>query len=150
MGSFGVMTALAAPAFQSASAAGAKVDANTVDETKAAANRKRRVVIMVRPGERRGSGEQIAKHSSFNVGQAAVDAVVADGKAFVVDAQQVEHGGVDVVAGRRTVAVGRFVAPFVAGANGRAAADAAAREPVREHERVVIAPVPTLGTGHAA
>ena len=32
-----------------------------------------------------------------HVGQSAVDAVVADGELFVVDAEQVQHRGVDVV-----------------------------------------------------
>src|SRR3977135_4220797 len=61
---------------------------------------------------------------AVDVGEAAVDAVVAEGEFFVVDAQEVEDGGVDVVA------VGGFygfVGPFVAFAGSDAALDAAAR-----------------------
>ena len=52
----------------------------------------------------------------MHIRQAAVDAVVAEGEALVVDAEQVQHGGVDVVAvsGVLCGAVG----PGVAGAIG--------------------------------
>src|SRR5277367_1516368 len=104
------MMALAAPAFHSASAAGAGLEARTVNQTQATMNRTRRAVIRIL------SGEHVADDSSFDVGESAVDAVVADREPFVVDAQQVQHGGVDVVASGRLVAVGRLVAPFVTGA----------------------------------
>lgn len=48
---------------------------------------------------------------SVNVCQAAVDTVLVVDQSFMVDAQQVQHGGVEVVAIR--VAFGRFVSPLV-------------------------------------
>src|SRR5262249_1890387 len=67
-------------------------------------------------GSFRLSGSQnVMDDVSADVGQAAGDAVVADGESLVIDAQQVQHRGMDVVAGRGAGAVGRFVTPFVAG-----------------------------------
>ncbi len=48
-----------------------------------------------------------------HVRQPPVDAVVWDGEALVVDAQKMEHGGVDVVDLRGVVAVDRFVTPLI-------------------------------------
>jgi len=60
-----------------------------------------------RPGGGRGGNnyfrprddlaQQPVEDVTVNVGQAAVDAVVADRQLRVVDAEEVEHGGVDVV-----------------------------------------------------
>ena len=49
---------------------------------------------------------------AMDISEAAVDAVLADGEAFVVDAHEVENGGVEVVAVSR--ALEGLVAPFVA------------------------------------
>lgn len=70
-------------------------------------------------------------------GAGEVDAVMADGEAGVIDAEEVEDGGVDVVAIDRVIE--GLVAPLVALAEGDAAADAAASEPVGEGEGVVVA-----------
>jgi len=86
----------------------------------------------------------------MHIGQPAVDAVVADGQAFVVDAQEVHDGGVDVIDLRRVQAVLRFVAPLVGLADGGAAFDAAACEPVGEDIRIVIAADAALRRRHAA
>ena len=80
-----------------------------------------------------------------DVGETAVDGVVADGELFVIDAELMEDGGVDVVDLRRVAAVGGFVAPLVAFAVGDAAFDAAAGEPVGEDVRVVVASFTALG-----
>ena len=84
----------------------------------------------------------------MDVGEAPVDAVVPPGEPRVVEAQQVEHRGVDVVDRRGVVAVERLVAPLVAGTVGDAAADAAAAQPGGEHERVVVAPPAPLRARH--
>src|SRR5262249_4074548 len=65
-----------------------------------------------------------------------------------VDAEQVEDGGVDVVAiaGVR----GGLVRPLIALAVGDAALDAAAGEPGGEGEGVVVAALAALAAGHAA
>ena len=63
----------------------------------------------------------------MHVGQPAVDAVVAEGQLLVVDAEQVQHRGVHVVAVGRVL--GGLVRPLVARAVGDAALDAAAGEP---------------------
>ena len=87
---------------------------------------------------------------TVHVGEAAVDAVFAEGESFMVEAELVEDGGVDVVDLGRVFAVGGFVAPLVAFAVRDSAFDSAAREPVGEDVRVVIAAFAALGRGHAA
>ncbi len=63
----------------------------------------------------------------MDVGEAAVDAVLAVGQAFVVDAQKMQHGGVEVVA------VGfsffRLVSPVVALSVGDSRLDAGSGQP---------------------
>ncbi len=74
---------------------------------------------------------------AMHVCEAAVDAVVADGELRVVDAQQVQDCGVDVVDLSGVFAVERFIAPLIGEAVSRASLDAPAAEPVGEDERVV-------------
>ncbi len=50
---------------------------------------------------------------AVDIGEPAVDTVVPDGEFGVVDAQEVQHRGVDVVDFGRVFAVGRFVAELV-------------------------------------
>ena len=94
--------------------------------------------------------DNFVDHMPMHVGEAAVDAVVADGELRVVDAQQVQDGGVDVVDLGGVFAVERFVAPLVGEAVSRASFDAAAAEPVGEDEGVVVAAFGTLGRRHSA
>ncbi len=54
----------------------------------------------------------------MHIGQPAVDAVVADGELGVVDSQEVQDGGVDIVDLGRVLAAERLVAKLVAGAVG--------------------------------
>ena len=63
------------------------------------------------------------EHVAVHVGQAAVDAVVAHEEAGVVDAEEVEESGVDVVHLRHFLPVEGFVAPGVAFAGDDAALD---------------------------
>ena len=59
----------------------------------------------------------------MDVGEATVDAVVAVGEPLVIDAEEMEHGGVDVVAIDRLF--DGFVGPFVGGTVADAAFEAA-------------------------
>ena len=68
----------------------------------------------------------------------------------MIEAEEVQDGGVDIVALGEVRAVSGLVAPFVARAMGDAALDAPAGEPVGEDEGVVVAPFAALGAGHAA
>ena len=58
---------------------------------------------------------------AVDVREAAVGAVVAEHEAFVVDAEEVEHGGVEIV-GRDDIVRG-FPGPLVARAVGDAGSD---------------------------
>src|SRR5580658_5864331 len=62
------------------------------------------------------SRDEFRDDMAMHVGQAAVDAVVAERQPRVVEAEQVQNGGVDVVDLGVILAVGRLIAPFVAGA----------------------------------
>ncbi len=84
----------------------------------------------------------------MHVGQAAIDPVVANGEPLVIDSQQVQHGGVNVVNLGGMIAVERFVAPFVGGAVTHARLHPSAAKPVGEYVRVVIATFATLGRWH--
>ena len=96
------------------------------------------------------SRDQLPDHMAMHIRQAAVDAVVADGELFMINAEQVHQRGVDVVAGRRVGAVERLVAPLVAFACNDSALDATAAEPVGEDIGVMVATFATLRAGHAA
>jgi len=62
--------------------------------------------------------QDILDHVPMHIGQPAVDAVVADGELGVVDSQEVQDGGVDIVDLGRVLAAERLVAKLVAGAVG--------------------------------
>src|SRR5438132_1359293 len=72
----------------------------------------------------------LANHVPVHIRQPPVDAVMAERQARVVDAKQVQNGGMDIVHLREVAAVGGLVAPLVARAEADAALDAAAGEPV--------------------
>src|SRR5688572_8357315 len=86
----------------------------------------------------------------MHVGQAAVDAVGAERESLMVDSQQMQDGGVDVVYLRGIFTVERLVAPLIAWAVRDAALDAAAGEPICEHKWIVIPAEAALRRGHAA
>src|SRR5260221_12246071 len=83
--------------------------------------------------------QNVLDHLPAHIGQAEVAAAVAVGEAFVVEAHQVEDGGVQVVG------VGAFflgtVAELVGGAVSHAAAETAAGDPERKAPVIVIAAV---------
>src|SRR5262249_52589720 len=84
----------------------------------------------------------------MNIGQAPVDAVVPERELFVVDAEKVEQGGMDVVAISRGFR--GLVGPLVAFTVGDAAFDAAASQPRGERCRVVVAAFASLAARHPA
>ena len=60
----------------------------------------------------KGLGQYFLDDAAVDVGEAAVDAPVAEGELFVVNSQQVKDGGVEVVVGG-DVTLG-FPGPFIA------------------------------------
>src|SRR5262245_13429684 len=103
---------------------------------------------MVTDESNRRSRQDSLDDVAVDVRQAAVDAVVTERQLLMVYAEQVQHGRVDVIAvsgSRRS-----SERPFVAFTERNAALDAAAGEPGRERERVVVAaPIP-LAARHSA
>src|SRR5436190_23395003 len=84
----------------------------------------------------------------MNVGEAHVAAAEADGQARVIDAEQMEQRGVQVM--DFSFAVDGFVAEFVCLAVGESGADAAAGEPKSKSIGIMITAVRTLGERRAA
>ena len=76
---------------------------------------------------------------SVNVGEAEIATGVAMGEVLVIEAEQVEDGGVDVVDGDRILF--GLEAEFVGRSVNGPAADAAARHPDAESVGVVVATV---------
>src|SRR5262245_25571038 len=78
-------------------------------------------------------------HVAADVGQAEVAALVADGQFLVVDAQQAQHGRVQVV--DLDDVLDGVVAQLVGGAVGGPGLDAAAGQPHRKALHVMVAAV---------
>ena len=83
-------------------------------------------------------GDDVRDDSAGDVGESEVASGVAEGEAFVIDAEEVKNGGVEVV-GVDPVAAGHD-AVFVGFAKDVAAFDAAAGHPGGEAEVMVFAP----------
>src|ERR1700738_5275441 len=81
---------------------------------------------------------------AMDVGQAAVGAVMAEGQAFVIDAQKVQDRGVQIVTIQR---LDGAPAPLVAFAGRGAPFDTGAGEPGDGGAAVVIASFGALGEG---
>ena len=79
---------------------------------------------------------------AVDVGEAHVSRRKSKGALGVVDAKEVEHGGVEVV--DLHFVFDSFVSPFISRAVGDSGFYAAAREPSGEAEGVVVAAVPSL------
>ena len=86
----------------------------------------------------------------MHVCKPTVNAVVPHGHAFVVDAQQIQHGGVYVVDFSGMLAVQWLVTPLVTLAMGDTALYAAASEPVGENIWIVVTSLAGLRTGHTS
>ena len=95
------------------------------------------------------SGEQRFDHVPMDIGQSSINAIVTDGQALVIDAQQVQHGGMDVIDLCRVIAVQRLVAPLVAWAIGNPTLNPTATEPIGKDIRIVVPAFASLGRRHA-
>src|SRR5262249_41249218 len=91
------------------------------------------------------SGHDVLYDVALDVGEAEVAPGVAEGQLLVVEAEQVQDGGVPVV--DVYLALDGLVAVLVGGAVAVAALDAAAGHPEGEAAVVVVAPVGALGVG---
>src|SRR6266446_3512534 len=83
------------------------------------------------------SRHDLAHHPAMDVSEPEVAATVAEGQAFVIQAHQVQDGGVQVVV--VDAVLDGAVAELVGGAMDMAALDAAAGQPHAEAEAVMIA-----------
>jgi hypothetical protein len=93
-------------------------------------------------------GEEFLHHLPIHIRQPVIPSRVAEGEAFVVEAEEVEDGGVEVV--DVDLVLDRTEAEVVGGAVGEAAADAAAGQPGGEAPVVVVPAVPPFGCAGAA
>ena len=75
----------------------------------------------------------------MHVGEAALDAVVVDGEVFVIETEEVEDGGVEVVRGDGVVR--GLEAKLIGGAVAHAAFHSGTGKPSGEAVRIVVAPV---------
>src|SRR4051794_15863243 len=94
------------------------------------------------------SGQDLPDHFSVDVGETPVDAVVPEREPAVVDAEQVEHRRMEVIAVSRVLYCA--IRPLVAPAVGGAALDPAARQPGGEGGGVVVPALAALAAGHPA
>ena len=97
-----------------------------------------------------GLGEDILEHVSVDVRQATIGAVVAESQACVINAEEMENRGVDVVDRGGVLAIQRFEAPDVARPERCSSPDAATRHPGGEAEGIVIATHTILCARHTA
>lgn len=107
------------------------------------------MVSCIAAGGRGGarSDEDFGKDFAGDVGEAEMASVVEVGEALVIDAEQVEEGGMEVVdAG--AVADG-FVADFIRFAMGCSAFDASPGHPGEEPVGIMVASAVALRDGHS-
>src|SRR6266581_3434094 len=94
------------------------------------------------------SREELLDDVPMHIGQPPVDAVVAESQLLMIDAELVQNGCVQVIA------VGGIgsgpVRPFIARPIRNSALEAAAGDPTRERERIMVAPFAALAAGHAS
>lgn len=81
---------------------------------------------------------------TMNVCQTSVNSIMADSQLFMVDAQEMQHGGMNVVNHRRIVAISRLIAKIIAGAMADSAFHATTCKPCGETIRIVISAPATL------
>src|SRR5437870_4568445 len=85
------------------------------------------------------SSQDVGEHCPVNVGETAFDAVVVVGEAFVIQAQQMEDRGVEIVKGCHVLH--RLVAKLVGGPVTEPLLYTRARQPDCESVRIVVASV---------
>ena len=83
------------------------------------------------------SGKQTLRDMAMDIGQAALDPVVVEGKSLVIHAQELEQGGVNIVELKRFV--DRAETDVVAGAVGHARLHSGAGHPDGEGVGMVVA-----------
>src|SRR6266542_7025980 len=93
------------------------------------------------------SREYFSDDVALHVGQTPVGAVVAEGESPVIDAEEMQHGRVEIMGAGRVA--GGFPRPFVALAVGQAAFHAAPGHPADKRAAVMIASLAALREGHA-
>lgn len=94
------------------------------------------------------SGEHFLEDDSVDIGEPHIAAAESVGKASVVDAQQMEHGGMEVV--NFCFVCDGFVAKFVGGTVNGAAFDTPASHPHGKAKWVMIASVTSLSKRRAS
>src|SRR5436190_24224530 len=80
--------------------------------------------------------EQFTDSIPMHIGQPPIDAVVPKSEYSVIDSEQVQYRGVNIIAVSRIAR--RFVGPFLAFAVSHPARDAAAGQRRGERERIVV------------
>ena len=85
-----------------------------------------------------------------DIREPAVNTVVSDTQALVVNSQLVQHGRIDIVDLRGIASVQRLVAPLVAFPMGHSPLDSSPGKPVGEHEWIVITTFLSLRAWHAS
>ena len=89
------------------------------------------------------SGKDFSNHPALDVGQPEIATTIAMGEFLVLQAREMQHGGVEVV--DRDTVYGRVVSKVVGFAIGDTSLDASTGHPKGKTPRVVIATVATLG-----
>lgn len=97
----------------------------------------------VREQVKTGSGEDAVQHPTVHIGQAEVPTAGAEGELFVIDTEEVEHGGPEVVEGRDLF--DGVIAEVIGGPRDAATPHTSPGEPDTEPEGVVIAAIGPLG-----
>src|SRR5579863_797438 len=92
--------------------------------------------------------DDVANHITRNIGQPEVAATVTVRKLCMVDSQQIENGGVNVVDMHRLV--DHLPAEIIRRTVGHSALDPATGQPHRESVGIVIAAIVRLATHEAA
>lgn len=93
--------------------------------------------VVSRPVSRCRSGECFGHHVAMHVGQPPFDAIVVVRQFFVIDAEEVQHRGVKVVPGNRSI--NSFPADLVGAADRDARPAATTCHPAAETVAVVVA-----------
>ena len=84
----------------------------------------------------------------MDIRQSSIDPVVPHREPFVINSQQVQDGGMNVIDLGGVISIERFVPPSVRRSMRDARFDAAASQPIGKHVRIVISALATLGTWH--
>lgn len=94
------------------------------------------------------SRQDLVQHVTVHVSQAAIDTVVAHAESRMIDAQQVQHGGMEIVTIR--FIFGGLVGEIIARSERAASLDACPGEPGYERPSVVVATGGSLREWHPA